>query len=110
MTAMKKILFLVLTLATSALQAQSTGKVENVIIVTFDGYRWQELFGGAQKNLVHSKYTRDKKDVLNRYWDDDPNIRRAKLMPFFWGTIARKGQLYGNRKLGAKLTLTNGYK
>jgi len=107
---MKQALFGLLTAFMFAAQGQTPAKIENVIIVTFDGYRWQELFGGAQKVLVHSKYTKDKTDVLNRYWDDNANIRRAKLMPFFWSTIARNGQLYGNRKLGARFTLTNGYK
>jgi hypothetical protein len=91
--------------------AQEKSKTENVILVTFDGYRWQELFGGPQKKIYNTKkYVKDLPKIKAQYWDADPIKSREKLMPFMWGTIAKQGQIYGNKKLGNKVTLTNGYK
>jgi hypothetical protein len=44
------------------------------------------------------------------YWDSSAELRRQKLMPFFWNTIARQGQLYGNRLYENKVDVTNWYK
>ena len=30
-------------------------KAENVIVVTLDGFRWQELFGGADESFIDAK-------------------------------------------------------
>jgi hypothetical protein len=93
------------------INAQTTAKVENVILVTFDGYRWREVFDGAQKKELNcAKYNHGKCEVLTQqFWDKDPKIRREKLMPFFWNTIARQGQLYGNRLLGSRVGVSNIY-
>lgn len=86
-------------------------KTENIIIVTFDGYRWQELFTGADKKLVAApELAKDPVALKKEFWADTPEKRREKLMPFFWGTIARQGQLYGNRKVGSKMDVTNPYR
>ncbi len=86
-------------------------KTENVILVTFDGYRWQDLFTGADKNLVgEKKLVKDTAKLRGQYWAETPQERRTRLMPFFWGTIAKQGLLIGNRKLGSKMSLTNLYK
>ncbi len=107
----KVILAILISLAVFNSKAQSNAKAENVILVTFDGYRWQELFGGAQKNIINKKhYTRNMKALKEKYWSNDVNERRRKLMPFFWGTIVSKGQIYGNKRAHNIVTLTNGYK
>lgn len=31
---------------------QSKNKTENVVLILIDGYRWQELFEGADKSLT----------------------------------------------------------
>jgi hypothetical protein len=108
---MKKLILFIFTLVTICARAQDTPKTENVILVTFDGYRWQEFFGGPQKKIYHTKkYTHDLAKMKADYIDADPAKSREKLMPFIWGTIAKQGQIYGNKKLGNKVTLTNGYK
>ena len=38
---------------------------------------------------------------------NDLNERRKALLPFFWNTLATKGQLYGNRALGCKVNVSN---
>ena len=109
---MKYILTILIVCSALFSFAQQNAKTENVILVTFDGYRWQEMFGGPQKKIYKDKkYGKDLKKLGVDYTSEkDPIKRREELMPFFWGTIAKKGQIYGNRKLGNKVTLTNGYK
>ena len=108
---MKYALFITSLVISSFSFAQQKQKIENVIVVTFDGYRWQELFGGAQKKILNvKKYAGDIKKMKAQYWDKDATVRREKVMPFFWNTIAKQGQIYGNKKLGNRVTLTNGYK
>jgi Metalloenzyme superfamily len=91
--------------------AQQKPATENVILVTFDGYRWQELFGGPQKKLLRiKKYSPGKFKTRELYLDPDPLKARAKLMPFMWNILAQKGIILGNKKVHNIVTLTNGYK
>ncbi len=81
-----------------ALQTTAQQKTENVIIITLDGFRWQEVFAGADSVLInHDKFTEDKKGLQEKFWAATADERRKKLLPFFWNTIALQGQLYGNR-------------
>jgi len=107
---MKKILLAALLFAGIGGIAQNL-KNENAILVTFDGYRWQDLFTGADKKLVgFPKQVKDTARLKAQYWANTPQERRSRLMPFFWSTIAKQGILIGNRKLGSKMSLTNLYK
>lgn len=85
-------------------------KTENIIIITMDGFRWQEVFGGADDSLINnSEFSHDTADLKKKYWAATPEARRQKLLPFFWSTIAAKGQLHGNRKYGSKANVKNPY-
>jgi Sulfatase len=107
---MKKILLAALLLICTGAFAQKH-KTENVILVTFDGYRWQDLFTGADKTLINdTQQDKDTTKTKSNYWAPTPQERRTKLMPFFWGTISRQGMLIGNRTLGSRMNLTNLYK
>jgi arylsulfatase A-like enzyme len=76
-------------------------KTENVVIITMDGMRWQEVFGGIDSVLLMNKsYTREPDDLKKRFWSKDAEERREKLFPFFWTKIKADGQLYGNRNIG----------
>jgi len=91
--------------------AQQPPKAKNIFIITTDGFRWQEVFTGADSLLVNNtKYTADTSLTKDMYWDDAVEIRRKKLMPFFWNVIAKKGQLYGNRLFNNKVNMKNLYK
>ena len=108
---MRLLFALLIILVNLNAHSQPSKKTENVILVTFDGYRWQELFGGAQKKLLHTKkYVHDLKMIEQKYDDKDFVVRRQKLMPFLWQEMAVKGQIYGNKKLHNKMTLTNRFK
>ena len=99
---MKKLtlLFIAACLSTS-LYAQEH-KTKNIVIVTLDGFRWQELYRGADSALINANYTQDKDEVRKKYWAPSPQERRKQLMPFIWSVIDSQGQLYGNRDLGNK--------
>jgi hypothetical protein len=106
---MKKINMLLIC-AVIAMQSIAQQKAENVIIVTLDGMRWQEIFGGVDSALMNNpKYTMDKKAMAEKFWSDNQEERRQKLFPFLWQTIAAKGQLYGNRWANNKVNVANPY-
>jgi hypothetical protein len=106
---MKKILFIFIVFVNTQLQAQ-TYKTKSIIVITLDGYRWQELFTGADSSLMKGKDPHDDMSGLkSAFWNDDVNKRRKMLMPFFWGEIVSKGQLLGNRLKGSNVNLTNKY-
>ena len=95
----------------NAAHAQDQLKTKNVVVILIDGYRWQELFKGADFDLLtNKKYNAgDSLQRMKKYWSDDLNERRKKLMPFTWNHIAVNGQLYGNRDLGNKVNVANPY-
>lgn len=93
--------------------AADTGrKVENVIVVILDGFRWQELFSGADETLLDAKQggVRDLPGLKKRYWRATATARREALLPFLWGTVARQGQIFGNPGRAAAARSTNGLK
>jgi hypothetical protein len=93
------------------LKTSAQSKTENLVIVTLDGMRWQEVFGGADSAILNDKnFTRDSSGMYTKFWDNDIYERRKKLFPFFWNTIVRNGQLYGNRWIGNEVNNANGYK
>lgn len=111
---MKKIFFLVIPvflqfLVSTDVNAQQA--TENIVVVTLDGMRWQELFGGADEQLLKDKkYTKDSAGTTKTFWNDTLETRRKKLFPFVWNVIAREGQIYGNRSLDNKVNNANKYK
>ncbi|BBE18375.1 hypothetical protein AQPE_2537 [Aquipluma nitroreducens] len=90
------------------IQAQT--KTENIILVTLDGLRWQEVFGGADSTLLKNKnYTRDYDGTAASFWNDNLEVRRRMLFPFIWNVVAQNGQLHGNRNAGSKVNVANPY-
>jgi hypothetical protein len=83
----------------------------NVFIITLDGMRWQELFNGADSALIHDpEFTYNTAVLSQQYWHTDIHERRKKLMPFVWNTIARQGQLFGNRTYNNHVDVSNIYR
>ena len=100
---------LALTLLWSA--AALAGKTQNVVLIVSDGLRWQEIFTGAEADLLNDKAGgswMSEEDLRKRYWRDTPAARRAALFPFLWGTVAKQGQIFGNRTAGSDAHVTNG--
>jgi hypothetical protein len=103
------IVFLLVMLTAFQVRAQQS---EYVIIITTDGFRWQELFKGMDAEIANDKRFNedDSAAIYRRYWAANEQERRERLLPFFWNTIAKKGQLYGNRGLGNKVNNANPYR
>ena len=101
-----------LCVAFAALTFQSIAqhKTKNLIVVTLDGMRWQDVYRGADSTLINSSFTADKDGVNKTYWAATPEERRALLFPFLWSVIAKQGQLYGNRDSGNKNEVANPYR
>jgi hypothetical protein len=84
-----------------------------VLLVTIDGLRWQEVFAGADASILEAGKDANGipdsqlKSVRAEFWTESAEARRRKLMPFVWDTIARQGQLYGNRALGSAASVLN---
>jgi hypothetical protein len=90
--------------------ASYAGKTRNVILVISDGVRWQEVFTGADPLLLNDKAGGSWTPVAElkqKYWSDDPMVRRKLLFPFLWGTVATHGQLLGNQQRGSVAHVTN---
>ena len=86
-------------------------KAENIIIITTDGFRWQEVFTGMDSAIANNaKFNQDDSaGIYKKYWAADPVERRKKIMPFLWSTIEKNGQIYGNRNFGNKIDNANPY-
>jgi len=104
---------LVRTIACVALcfaSAAWAGDTRNVILVIADGVRWQEVFTGADATLLNGEaggsWT-SAAELKAKYWDEDPVVRRGKLFPFLWATVATQGQIYGNQHKGSVARVTN---
>jgi hypothetical protein len=105
---MKKTLLAALVFSSFLSHAQKT---ENIIIITTDGFRWQEVFKGMDPALADDKKFNqgDKDYIYKKYAAEDFAASRKKIMPFLWTEIASKGQIYGNRDLGNKVDVANPY-
>ena len=88
----------------------SNSNDQHIILITLDGFRWQELFTGIDKTLMTNKeFTRDSSSLKALFWKDSPKERRKALLPFIWGTVPEIGQIHGNRELGSQVNLTNSH-
>ena len=87
------------------------GGDQKLIIITTDGFRWQEVYKGMDQQIASDgKFNQgDSAGIFNKYWSSNTEERRKKLLPFFWNTIANQGQLYGNREHGNKVDNANPY-
>ncbi len=84
---------------------------QNVVLVTLDGLRGEEVFTGADQRLMVKENGVDKPDDLKqKFWRESPRARREALMPFLWqmaesnqGWMA--GDVYDHQ---SKVIVTNG--
>ncbi len=104
---------LVLTALVSvlALSARAQSRTENIILITLDGARTQEVFGGLDLDILKDKTRRGKVEdtpLYKKYWAPTAEERRMKLLPFFWGTLMKEhGSIAGNRSLNSAVMTTN---
>lgn len=93
-------------------QTSPQRRTENVILVTLDGLRWQEVFTGADNKMMNQEHggVRDLLATRKRFWRGEPDARRRVLMPFLWETIATQGQIFGDPSRNAQARITNPHK
>ncbi len=85
----------------------STNKI---FIITIDGFRWQELFNGADTSILKNEnFVTDAETIAILYDASNPAERRKKLMPFMWSVVSKQGQLYGNRAFENNVNVANPY-
>ncbi len=103
---MRNLLFWVLLLVYPVV---GQNKTENIFLITIDGLRWNEVFMGADKQLLNGEHggVKDTLGVLEKFWRDSEQERRTALMPFFWTTLVKEGVLFGNRNRGSEVNITN---
>lgn len=86
-------------------------KTKNVLLVTIDGLRWQEVFRGSDDALANKEFggvsDRALVDMQAAFAVGGTTERRRVLMPFVWSEIAARGQVYGNRDVGSPMRVTN---
>lgn len=86
-------------------------KTENLIVVTLDGFRWQEVFKGIDPYLMehNPEAINNYEAIIEKFGGSSENESRQKLLPFIWNVMAINGQVYGNRDYGNKVNVSNPY-
>jgi hypothetical protein len=99
-------------IAVSLVSAAAPRETRNIILVTADGLRWQDLFGGLDPVLKDQKSAgmQDGPALYAGLWRPTPEARRESLMPFFWKTLAPRGVLLGNVTKGSSVRVTNAFR
>jgi phosphopentomutase/2,3-bisphosphoglycerate-independent phosphoglycerate mutase family metalloenzyme len=92
----------------SATPERASAATRNVVIVTIDGFRWQEVFKGADREYFKKSKDGQPTEAERRFWREDASARRAALLPFFWGTIAKTGVVFGDPSRHSLVHVTNG--
>jgi hypothetical protein len=83
---------------------------DNLVLVSIDGLRWQEVFQGYQDDVLDLAEFKQKRTTLEKQFSGkDAAHKRQALMPFLWNVLAKKGVLIGNRNSGSNMGVTNDY-
>ena len=87
----------------AAMSSTPRAVANNVVIVIADGLRREEVFGGAESDLL------DPADNSTQatFGSGTREERRRNLMPFLWKTVAAHGQLLGDPALGSTCEVIN---
>jgi hypothetical protein len=68
------------------------------------------MFGGVDSVLLKDeKYVSNRDRIKKNFVGKTPEESRQKLMPFMWNTVAKEGQLYGNRWKQNQVNVLNPY-
>jgi hypothetical protein len=81
---------------------------QNVVLVTLDGVRWQEVFNGADKNLINNTdFVKEPEQLNTQFWAKTVNERQQLLMPFLTQVVAKQGVIIGDRANGSTMSVSN---
>jgi len=96
-----------------ASSAHATARGRSVILITVDGLRAEEVFGGVDERVLGSaensgiEYESESERVRAAFGGSEPESSRSALMPFFWTEIVPNGVLLGNESRGGGVRVTN---
>ena len=94
--------------------AQTKLKTKNVVVITTDGVRWEDIFRGPDESLMTREIGGVREALLPKlkadYLRPTPEEARRNWLPFFWETIAKQGQIYGNQDKGSVARITNTFR
>jgi Type I phosphodiesterase / nucleotide pyrophosphatase len=95
--------------AAACIVSAQARRSENVVLVTLDGVRWQDVFGGMSDEILNAAgQTAGNRAAAQEFGGASPRERREKLMPFLWRTLAvQHGFLAGDRGEGSAMSVTN---
>ncbi|WP_440056923.1 alkaline phosphatase family protein (plasmid) [Pseudoalteromonas sp. T1lg65] len=103
---MKTFLVFSLLLFTNLCSANS--HPTNLVLVTIDGVRWQEVFYGIDNALVnHAEVTKSPEQLRQLFDAETEQQKREKLMPFLWQQVAKQGAIIGDRNKGSLMRVSN---
>ena len=93
-------------------QAGAARKTENVVLVTLDGARWQEVFSGIDANLLRASGPAaaavTELPAYKEFVGATAEERRRRLMPFLWTTLTvQHGFIAGDRTARSNVSVTN---
>lgn len=98
------------TTASAGLQQTTQTVAQNVILITADGLRWQEVFRGLDADMATTvNLVKNPERLLSELDAESPVARREKLMPFLWTHVADRGIIYGNRDKGSVAHVENNH-
>ena len=97
----------------SSSHKSTAARGHNVILITVDGLRNEELFGGVDERVLGSveysgiEYESESERVRAAYGGSSPDLSRGALIPFFWSELVPNGVLLGNVSRGGGVRVTN---
>ena len=104
----KATVFNSIVLISNALISNTASAAQNVVLVTLDGVRWQEVFSGADKNLINNAdFVKNPTQLNKQFWAPTANKRQQLLMPFLTQHVAKKGVIVGDRAKGSNMSVSN---
>ncbi len=103
-------LYICCVLLSANTKAEEPGLAQNVVLITLDGLRGEEVFGGADQRLMIKDNGVEKPDELKaQYWAEDRDKRRQILLPFLWSQCQEgRAWIAGDLEVESLVSVTNG--
>jgi hypothetical protein len=96
--------------AQSLSPAATQAPFQNVVLITLDGLRPEEVFTGADRRLMTTENGVKTPEALEeKFWRESAKERREVLLPFLWGQCqSPQGWIAGDLEHDSLVTVTNG--
>ena len=73
----------VVVFSLTVLLSNAVNAAQNVVLITLDGVRWQEVFNGADNSLINNTdFVKKPEQLKTQFWAKTANERQQLLMPF----------------------------